>query len=39
MWPAETIKKKLNGLAAAGLIERKMVFRDARPTSLYYRRP
>jgi hypothetical protein len=39
MWSAETIKKKLNGLAAAGLIERKMVFRDARPTSLYYRRP
>ena len=38
MWSAETIKKKLNALADAGLIERKMVVRDARPTSLYFRR-
>ena len=39
MWSAASIKHKLNELAAAGLIERKRVLREARPTSLYFRRP
>ena len=37
MWSAESIKHKLNELAAAGLIERKRILREARPTSLYFR--
>jgi hypothetical protein len=38
MWSAASIKHKLNEMAAAGLIERKRVLREARETSLYYRR-
>jgi len=37
MWSAASIKHKLNEFAAAGLIERKRVMREARQTSLYYR--
>jgi hypothetical protein len=39
MWSAASIKHKLNELAAAGLIERKRCSGEARPTSLYFRRP
>jgi hypothetical protein len=37
MWSAASIKHKLNELAAAGMIERKRVLREARPTSLYFK--
>jgi len=39
MWPVASIKHKLNEMAAAGLMERKHVLRDGRPTSLYFGRP
>jgi hypothetical protein len=38
MWSAPSIKQKLNDRAAAGLIQRKRILRDARETSLYFRR-
>ena len=37
MWSAESIKHKLNQLAAEGLIERKRIFDGSRETSLYFR--
>ena len=36
MW-SSSVKHKLNEMAAAGLIERKRVWREARETSLYFR--
>jgi DNA-binding PadR family transcriptional regulator len=38
MWSLASIRARLNDMAAAGLIERKRVIRDERPTSLYFRR-
>jgi hypothetical protein len=37
MWSAASIKHKLNIMAAAGLIDRKRIWREARETSLYFR--
>jgi hypothetical protein len=37
MWSLAAVKQKLNEMAAAGLIQRKRVMREARLTSLYYR--
>ena len=37
MWSAESIKHKLNQLAAEGLIERKRILDGSRETSLYFR--
>jgi hypothetical protein len=37
LWSFASIKSKLNEMAAAGLIQRNRVMREARQTSLYYR--
>ena len=37
MWSAESIKHKLNQLAAEGLIERRRIVDRSRETSLYFR--
>ena len=39
MWSAASIKHKLNEMAAAGLIEQKLVLREGRQTNLYFRLP
>jgi hypothetical protein len=39
MWSFATIKQRLSEMAAEGLIERKQVWREARSTNLYFRRP
>ena len=36
VWSHTSIKRKLNELAAAGLVERKSGLINARPTSLYF---
>jgi hypothetical protein len=38
LWSFASIKHKLNEMAVGGLIQRKRVMREARQTSLYYRR-
>jgi hypothetical protein len=37
MWSAQSVKHKLNQLAAEGLIERKRILGGAYETSLYFR--
>jgi hypothetical protein len=39
LWSFASVKTKLNEMAAAGLVERKRVIREARQTSLYFRLP
>jgi hypothetical protein len=37
LWSFASIKHNLNEMAVVGLIQRKRVMREARPTNLYFR--